>query len=110
MPLFFWLNATVIATRDNQPGRACPTTVVLAALATCHLFLSFIVCPSTIWAPKVLHEFILYMQVLEVGDKVELKVSKGDTIVYSKYGTTDIEAEGGKVVFVRSDSVLGVCA
>lgn len=46
---------------------------------------------------------------MEVGDKVELNVQKGDTIVYSKYGTTDIEAEGGKVVFVRSDSVLGVC-
>jgi co-chaperonin GroES (HSP10) len=50
------------------------------------------------------------VQVLEVGDKVEVKVSKGDTLVYTKYGTTDIEAEGGKVVFVRADSVLGVCA
>ena len=47
---------------------------------------------------------------MEVGDKVELNVVKGDTVVYSKYGTTDIEAEGGKVVFVRSDSILGVCA
>lgn len=50
------------------------------------------------------------MQVLDIGDQVELNVEKGDTVVYSKYGTTDIEAAGGKVVFVRSDSILGVCA
>lgn len=49
------------------------------------------------------------MQVLEVGDKVEVKVAKGDTVVYTKYGTTDIEIADGKVTFVRGDSVLGVC-
>jgi chaperonin GroES len=47
--------------------------------------------------------------VVEVGDKVEIKVKKGDTVVYSKYGTTDIEVPDGKVVFVQADSVLGVC-
>jgi co-chaperonin GroES (HSP10) len=49
-------------------------------------------------------------EVVEVGSKVEIKVSKGDTIVYQKHGTTDIEASEGKVTFVYADSVLGVCA
>lgn len=49
-------------------------------------------------------------EVLAVGDLVETKVQKGDTIVYQKYGTSDVEAQDGKVVFVQADSVLGVCA
>lgn len=48
-------------------------------------------------------------EVLEIGGKVELKVSKGDTIVFQKYGTTDIDVPNGKVTFVQSDSVLGIC-
>jgi co-chaperonin GroES (HSP10) len=49
-------------------------------------------------------------EVLDVGQKVEIKVSKGDTIVYTKQGTVDVEASDGKVVFLYADSVLGVCA
>jgi co-chaperonin GroES (HSP10) len=48
--------------------------------------------------------------VVGVGEKVEIQVKTGDTIVYSKYGTTDVEVPDGKVVFVQEDSVLGVCA
>lgn len=47
---------------------------------------------------------------LEVGDKVEITVAKGDTVIFTKYGTTDVEIASGKVTFVRGDSLLGVCA
>ena len=49
-------------------------------------------------------------EVVDMGSKVEIKLVKGDTIVFQKYGTTDIEASDGKVVFVNAASVLGVCA
>lgn len=53
------------------------------------------------------------VQVLAIGDKVEsdkFSVKKGDTILYSKYGTSDVEAaKGSRVVFVGKDSILGVC-
>ena len=49
-------------------------------------------------------------EVLEIGDKVEAEVNKGDTILFQKYGTTDIKVPDGKVTFVRSESVLGVCS
>jgi chaperonin GroES len=48
-------------------------------------------------------------EVLEIGGKVTLNVTKGDTIVFQKYGTTDIDVPNGKVTFVQSDSVLGIC-
>lgn len=48
-------------------------------------------------------------EVVDMGSKVEIKLTKGDTIIYAKYGTTDIEASEGKVVFVNASSVLGVC-
>lgn len=56
------------------------------------------------------HTVPLVVQVLEVGDKVEVQVAKGDTIVFTKYGTTDVEVADGKVTFLRGDSLLGVCA
>lgn len=37
-------------------------------------------------------------------------MAKGDTIVFTKYGTTDVEVADGKVTFLRGDSLLGVCA
>lgn len=49
-------------------------------------------------------------EVLEIGAKVELSVSKGDTVLFQKYGTTDINVPDGKVTFVRADSVLGICS
>ena len=47
-------------------------------------------------------------QVLAVGSEVEVKVAKGDTVVYSKYSTSDIPAPGGDVTFVAQKSILAV--
>jgi len=47
-------------------------------------------------------------EVLRVGEKVDLALAEGDTILYSKYGTSDVEVSEGKIVFVAQDSVLGV--
>lgn len=49
-------------------------------------------------------------EVLAVGKKVQLSVAAGDTVLYSKYGTSDVDAADGKIVFVRAESILGVCA
>lgn len=48
-------------------------------------------------------------EVLGVGAKVEAKVSTGDTVMYARQGTSEVEAADGKVVFVWEKSVLGVC-
>ena len=48
-------------------------------------------------------------EVLSIGDKCELDLKVGDTILYSKYGTSDVEVLDGKVGFVGKDSVLGIC-
>ena len=45
-------------------------------------------------------------EVLAVGGEVDIKVSKGDKIVYSKYSTSDVSVPDGDVTFVAQKSVL----
>lgn len=47
-------------------------------------------------------------QVLAVGSEVEIKVSNGDTVVYSKYSTSDIPSPEGDVTFVAQKSILAI--
>ena len=48
-------------------------------------------------------------EVLAVGTEVELKVKKGDTVIYSKYSSSDIPApDGGNVTFVAQKSLLAI--
>lgn len=46
--------------------------------------------------------------VLAVGNEVNVKVNKGNTIVYSKYSTSDIPSPEGDVTFVAQKSILAV--
>jgi len=44
--------------------------------------------------------------VVAVGSKVKLAVSKGDVVLFSKAGTSDIEVADGEITFVAESSVL----
>ena len=45
-------------------------------------------------------------EVVAVGKDVDIKVKKGDKIVYSKYSTSDVSIPDGDVTFVAQKSVL----
>src|SRR2546430_15050167 len=55
-------------------------------------------------------------QVLAVGDgkfdedgkRIKLDVSKGDEVLYSKYGGTEITVEGGHLLGLRESDALGI--
>ncbi|MFL5895970.1 MAG: co-chaperone GroES [Thermoleophilaceae bacterium] len=45
----------------------------------------------------------------EDGDKrIPLDVSEGDTVLYSKYGGTEVKVEGEDLLVLREDDVLAV--
>ena len=45
-------------------------------------------------------------KVLGVGEDVETEVKVGDTVVFSKYSTSDIKVSDGEVCFVAQKSIL----
>lgn len=47
-------------------------------------------------------------KVIAVGDEVNVSVKKGDTVVFSKYSTSDVSLPDGDVTFVAQKSVLAV--
>ena len=56
-------------------------------------------------------------EVLAVGDgrwdedgekRIPLDVSEGDTVLYSKYGGTEVKVEGDDLLVLREDDVLAV--
>lgn len=47
-------------------------------------------------------------EVLAVGSEVEVKVKKGDKVLFSKYSTSDVSVPDGEVTFVAQKSVLAV--
>ncbi len=51
-------------------------------------------------------EQILTGTVVSVGEEVELEVAAGDTVMFTKYGSSDIETEEGSVSFVAQRSIL----
>ena len=44
----------------------------------------------------------------EKGDRVPLDVAEGDTVVYSKYGGTEIKVEAEEYLILRESDVLAV--
>ena len=51
-------------------------------------------------------EQILTGTVVSVGEEVELEVAAGDMVMYTKYGSSDIDTEEGRVSFVTQKSSL----
>ncbi|MDF1808428.1 MAG: co-chaperone GroES [Phycisphaerales bacterium] len=45
---------------------------------------------------------------LENGTRAEMSVSKGDTVVYSTYGGTEVEVKGVEHLILRESELLGV--
>ena len=44
----------------------------------------------------------------EDGDRVEMDVSVGDTILYAKYAGTEIKVEGEKLLILKESDVLAI--
>ncbi|MEW6517838.1 MAG: co-chaperone GroES [Thermodesulfobacteriota bacterium] len=42
------------------------------------------------------------------GERVALEVKKGDRVLFSKYGGTDVKVEGVDYLIMREDDILGV--
>jgi chaperonin GroES len=42
------------------------------------------------------------------GERIALEVKKGDFVLFSKYGGTDIKVEGVDHLIMREDDILGV--
>ena len=45
---------------------------------------------------------------LDSGALSELGISVGDTVLYGKYGGTEVSVDGKDVIILRADDVLGV--
>ena len=45
---------------------------------------------------------------LENGQRAQMSVSKGDTVVYGKYAGTEVEIKGDKVLILRESELLGI--
>lgn len=45
---------------------------------------------------------------LDSGEKVELSVKKGDKVIYSKYGGTEIKHDGKEYLILREDDILAI--
>lgn len=42
------------------------------------------------------------------GERMTLQVKEGDRVLFSKYGGTDVNIDGGEYLIMREDDVLGV--
>ncbi|MEO0454715.1 MAG: co-chaperone GroES [Verrucomicrobiota bacterium] len=42
------------------------------------------------------------------GEVIAFEVKKGDTVLFSKYGGTEVTIDGGKYLIMREDDILGV--
>ena len=42
------------------------------------------------------------------GKRIPLEVKKGDKVLFSKYGGTDVKIDGGDYLIMREDDILGV--
>ena len=42
------------------------------------------------------------------GKKIAFEVKKGDKVLYSKYGGTEVSISGNKYLILREDDILGV--
>jgi chaperonin GroES len=44
------------------------------------------------------------------GERVALDVKAGDTVIYSKYGGTEVKVEGEEYIILRADDIYAVVA
>lgn len=58
-------------------------------------------------ATKAIAEAIIG-KVLAKGSDVDSEVNVGDTVIFSKYSTSDVKVPDGEVIFVAQKSILGV--
>jgi len=42
------------------------------------------------------------------GERVALQVKKGDRVLFSKYGGTDVKLDGDDFLIMREDDILGI--
>jgi chaperonin GroES len=47
-------------------------------------------------------------KLMENGQRAQMSVKKGDTVVYGKYAGTEVELKGDKVLILRETELLGV--
>lgn len=47
-------------------------------------------------------------KVLDSGERGEMGVKKGDTVIYSRYGGNDVEVDGKKFVILRESDILAI--
>jgi chaperonin GroES len=47
-------------------------------------------------------------KVSDSGDRVALQVSVGDSVLFSKYGGTDVKLDGEDYLIMREDDILGI--
>lgn len=47
-------------------------------------------------------------RVLDSGEKAEINVKEGDTVIYSKYGGTEIKVDGKEYLILDESSLLAV--
>ena len=45
---------------------------------------------------------------LDNGNRAQMSVKKGDTVVYGKYAGTEVELKGDKMLILRESELLGV--
>ena len=46
------------------------------------------------------------VQVIALGDEVDLPLAKGDMIVFQKYAMAEVEIKEGQILFVAQKSIL----
>jgi len=64
---------------------------------------------SGIIIPDSAKEKPLNGKVIAVGkDAIEVGINEGDTVVFSKYGGTEITIDGTEYLIISSDDILGV--
>ena len=45
---------------------------------------------------------------LENGKQVEMEVTVGDSVIYSKYAGTEVEVQDGEVLFLGANDILAI--
>jgi chaperonin GroES len=45
---------------------------------------------------------------LDNGQRAQMSVSKGDTVVYGKYAGTEVELKGDKLLILKESELLGI--
>eukprot|EP01024_Parvocaulis_polyphysoides_P010806 TRINITY_DN13795_c0_g1_i3.p2 TRINITY_DN13795_c0_g1~~TRINITY_DN13795_c0_g1_i3.p2 ORF type:complete len:164 (-),score=11.71 TRINITY_DN13795_c0_g1_i3:208-630(-) len=68
-----------------------------------------VVLPGTVTSSVGSMEQAVFGEVLAKGEEVKLEINSGDTIIFSKYGTADVEVgQGEKVILAYEKSIMAV--